>query len=293
MTATTVRSTRPAGALQRRVHGLLDGRAEAGDRLDVVCYYALLGAIVLALAVMVLDTIPSVGARWGVALAVLDLALGAVFLIEYVARVWTAPVDPRYADGWRGRLRFMRSPLALFDLAAVVALLLPHLAFDLRQARLVRLFALLRVGKLGRANRSIAMAHRIFTSRRDDLLMAAGAVGSLLLVGSTLVYFAEHDAQPDKFGSIPEALWWGIATVTTVGYGDVYPITMAGRVLGGCLAVAGIASFALPTAILGAAFLDELQRARAADPHAPCPTCGLTRADAARPGEVPPPSGTP
>jgi voltage-gated potassium channel len=280
------RRTPPPSEAQRRVYGLLDGRAEAGDRLDVACYYALLGAILLAVAAMILGTVPSVAARWGAALLALDLLLGAVFLVEYVARVWSAPADPRYGNDWRGRLRYMRSPLALLDLAAVVALLLPHLPFDLRQARLIRLFALLRVGKVGRMARSMAMARRIFASRRDDLLLAAGTVASLLLVGSTLVYFAEHEAQPDKFSSIPEALWWGIATVTTVGYGDVYPITTAGRLLGGCLAVFGIASFALPTAILGAAFLEELQRAhvvaaQTADADAPCPTCGLTRREVA------------
>lgn len=140
--------------------------------------------------------------------------------------------------------------------------------------RLIRLFALLRVGKPGRSARSLATAQRIFRARRDALLLATGAVGALLFVGSTLVYFAEHDAQPDRFTSIPEALWWGVATITTVGYGDVYPVATAGKVIGGCLAVFGIASFALPTAILGAAFPEELQGARGTDPHAPCPTCG-------------------
>jgi voltage-gated potassium channel len=118
-------------------------------------------------------------------------------------------------------------------------------------------------------------------------------VGVVLLVGSTLVYFAERGAQPDKFGSIPDAMWWGIATVTTVGYGDVYPVTPLGRTLGGMLAVLGIASFALPTAILGAAFLDELQRARAHDMRARegqrvCPTCGQPT-----PPATPAPTGEP
>jgi voltage-gated potassium channel len=266
--------TRSPTALQRRLHGLLDGRPEAGDPLDVACYYLLLGLIVAAVALLILGTVPAVEARWGPALRASDVVLGAVFLVEYAVRVWTAPVDERYRDGWRGRLRYVRSPLAVLDLVAVVALLLPHLPIDLRQARLIRLFALLRVGKVGRFGRSMTIARRIFHARRDDLLLAVGAVAFVLLVGSTLMYFAEHDAQPDKFSSIPESLWWGVATITTVGYGDVYPVTALGRVLGGLLAVLGIASFALPTAILGAAFLDELQRARALDGHAHCPTCG-------------------
>jgi voltage-gated potassium channel len=194
---------RAPSARQRRVYELLDGRPTAGDPLDVACYWLLLGAIVVAVGALVVGTVPEVARRWGAALAALDLSLGVLFAAEYAGRVWSAPVDPRYRDGWRGRLRYARSPLALLDLAAVAALLLPHLPFDLRQARLIRLFALLRVGKLGRFGRSATVVARAFRARRDELLVAVGAVALVLFVGSTLVYFAEHEAQPDKFGSIP------------------------------------------------------------------------------------------
>jgi urocanate hydratase len=271
----------PPSAAQRRVHDLLDGHPEAGDPLDVACYYGLLGAIVVAIGAMVGRHTPRRRGALGRRPRPARHPAGVLFAAEYLARVWAAPADPRYRGGWRGRVRFVLSPLALLDLAAAVALLLPHLPVELSQARLVRLFALLRVGKLGRFGRSLAVASRVFRSRRDDLLLAAGAVASLLFVGSSLVYYAEHEAQPDKFGSIPEALWWGVATVTTVGYGDVYPITTLGRVLGGLVAVLGIASFSLPTAILGAAFLDEVQRGRAAARGAACDACGRPYADAA------------
>ncbi|MDF1503444.1 ion transporter [Roseisolibacter sp. H3M3-2] len=270
---------RPSRA-QRRVHRLLDGRPQAGDPLDVACYWLLLLVIVATTAALIVGSVPSVEARWGRALRAFDVVVGTLFLVEYAARVWSAPADPRFADGWRGRLRFVRTPLALLDLATLVALLLPHLPVELRQARLVRLLALVRVAKVGRVEQAAAMMGRILRGRRDDLLVAVGAIVFVLLVGSTLVHFVERKAQPEKFGTIPDALWWGVATVTTVGYGDAYPVTAAGRLLGGLLAVLGIASFALPTAILGAAWLDELQRARAAgeaaDPHA-CPTCGRAR----------------
>jgi voltage-gated potassium channel len=262
---------------QRRLHALLDGRPEAGDRLDVLCYYLQLGVIIAAVSVLVVGTVPSIEARWGWALRAFDVVVGVLFLLEYAARLWTAPVDRRYRDGWRGRLRYARSPLALLDLVAVIALLVPHLPIDLRQARLARLFALLRIGKLGRFGRSVSMAMHMIRSRRDDLLVAFAGLAFVLLIGSTLMYFVEHEAQPDKFSSIPETLWWGVVTLTTVGYGDVYPVTVLGRILGGLFAVLGIASFALPTAILGAAFMEELQRSREQRASSRCPTCGQPR----------------
>jgi voltage-gated potassium channel len=215
------------GVRQRRLHALLDGRPEAGDRLDVLCYYLQLGVIVAAVSVLIVGTVPSIEARWGRALRAFDVVVGLLFLLEYLARLWTAPVDPRYRDGWRGR--------------------------------------------------SVSMAMHMIRSRRDDLLVAFAGLAFVLLIGSTIMYFVEHEAQPDKFSSIPETLWWGVVTLTTVGYGDVYPVTVLGRILGGLFAVLGIASFALPTAILGAAFMEELQRSREQRDEARCPTCGQPR----------------
>ncbi len=94
----------------------------------------------------------------------------------------------------------------------------------------------------------------------------------LLLMASSLMYFAERDAQPDAFGSIPDAMWWGISTVTTVGYGDIYPVTLVGRLVASVVAVLGIGLFAIPTGILGAAFADEMARHKAGS--RPCPHCG-------------------
>ncbi len=101
--------------------------------------------------------------------------------------------------------------------------------------------------------------------------MAGVAVLILLVVASSLVYMAEHRAQPDAFASIPDAMWWGVATLTTVGYGDIYPVTILGRILGGLIAIMGIGLFALPAGILGAGFIEEMQRKKAARV---CPHCG-------------------
>ena len=112
---------------------------------------------------------------------------------------------------------------------------------------------------------------RVVHAKREELVMSTALTSVLLIVASSIMYFAETDAQPDKFSSIPASMWWAISTLTTVGYGDVYPVTVLGRVAGGFLALLGIGLFALPTAILGSGLVEAVQRGR---PSSACPQCG-------------------
>jgi voltage-gated potassium channel len=129
--------------------------------------------------------------------------------------------------------------------------------------RVLRLVRLAKLGRLSRAWNDIVSAVH---SRRDELLLTLGLAFILILFSSTLMYWAEGGVQPDKFGSIPRSFWWAVVTLTTVGYGDVYPITPLGEFCAGLVAIAGIGVIALPTGILAAAFSDTVQR-RKADRH--------------------------
>jgi voltage-gated potassium channel len=133
--------------------------------------------------------------------------------------------------------------------------------------RLFRLIRILSLAKLGRYSSAIRAMAEAVKSRRYELLMSLAIAGMLLLTSSTLLYIVEGDAQPATFGSIPRAMWWSIATLTTVGYGDVIPVTVVGRVLAGLTAITGIGLIAMPTGILAAAFSDAIQRQREARKH--------------------------
>jgi voltage-gated potassium channel len=121
---------------------------------------------------------------------------------------------------------------------------------------------ILRLAKLGRMSRAWDDLVGAFRSRRHELYLTISLAGLVILVSSTLLYLAEADAQPDKFGSIPRAFWWSIVTLTTVGYGDAYPVTPIGKLLSGMVAVAGIGLIALPAGILAGAFTETMQRRR-------------------------------
>jgi voltage-gated potassium channel len=220
----------------------------------------LVAAILVSVAGGVLDTVDPVRVRWGAWLAAVEHLCVALFTAEYAARLWSCVEDRagRYAHHFRGRLRYALTPMVVVDLLAILpyylSLLLP---FDLVLLRSLRL---LRVLKVARYSPAMATIELVLANERRSLLAVATVMGVALLLVSALMYHAERAAQPEAFGSIPAAMWWGIVTLTTVGYGDVTPVTSLGRLLAGTTAVLGIVMFALPTAILGAGFLQEIQK---------------------------------
>lgn len=256
--------------VRRRVRELLEPAGE-GDRASRVVDSLILGLIVVSVAAVVVGSVPAVAARFGRALAVLEAASVAVFSVEYLLRLWSAPEDPRYRGPVLGRLRWAVTPLALVDLLAVLPFFLAASGLDLRFLRALRLMRLLRLAKAVRYVEALGLLAAVFRSKKEELALTAAAVGLLLVIAASLMYYAEGSAQPEAFSSIPETMWWAIATLTTVGYGDVYPVTGLGRFLGAWVAVLGIGLFALPTAILGSGLMEELGR-RAG--RRTCPHCG-------------------
>jgi voltage-gated potassium channel len=247
--------------------------------------------IVASVLMVVLETVPSVAARFGRALHIGEVVTVVVFTIEYLLRVWAVVEDPRYRRPILGRLRYMVSFFALVDLIAILPFYLPHVAtLDLRFVRGLRLLRLVRVFKLGRYSTSIYMYGRILRDKGHELLVSLGLLLLLLLMASSAMYFMEHEAQPQNFSSIPAAMWWGIITLTTIGYGDVVPVTALGRVFGAIIAVIGVGFVALPSAILVSGMMEQIDRlkrkraekaaaradalAAAADAAPRCPHCG-------------------
>ncbi|MET0294250.1 MAG: potassium channel family protein [Phenylobacterium sp.] len=250
-------------SLRARVHRQLDPRVRPGQglsRTNIVLVAAILAAVVLA----ILETEPTLSRPFGRTFEHAERALGVLFALELVARLWTCVEDRDFGPGWRGRLRFLFSPVAVIDLLAVVSSFASGGQSGML-LRLLRLLRILRVAKLGRLSRAWNHITMAVHSRRSELLLSLYAGLVVMVVSSTLLYLVEGAAQPDKFGSIPRALWWSVATLTTIGYGDVYPITPLGRVLAAITALTSIGVVAMPTGILAAAFSDAVQRHREAE----------------------------
>ncbi len=225
--------------------------------------------IVLNVAAVVLETVQSFAVRFGEAFRAFELFSVAVFSIEYVVRLVSSVADPRYRRPVLGRARWAATPLAIVDLLAILPAYLPFLfGADLRVLRAVRLMRVFRILKLGRYSRAVRSLGRALSVSAAELGIVLFGLVVLLVLASSIVYYAEREAQPEGFSSIPAAAWWGVATVTTVGYGDLVPVTPLGKLAASIMAILGIGLFALPAGILGSAFVAQLRGRR------DCPHCG-------------------
>lgn len=254
-----------------RIHQLLESK-DPDDRAARFTQQLILGLIVISTAAVIIETLPELADSSAVFYAI-EVVTVICFTIEYVLRVWSCTAEGRYPDSFGGRLKFVRSPMALIDLIAILPFYLAFLPLDLRFLRLLRILRILRLAKLFRYSEALHRLGRVVMQNRYELGVTLFLGFIMLIMSSCLVYFAEYDAQPDRFSSIPATMWWAVATLTTVGYGDLTPITPLGRFAGALVAITGIGMVALPTGILGAAFVEALKEDQQRAEHV-CPHCG-------------------
>ena len=258
--------------MKKRVYEIVE-EAAPGNRASEVFDIFIISLIALNTVALIVGTVEEIHQVAPQAFRVFEIISVAIFTVEYLLRVWSCTADPRYAHPASGRLRFIVSPVALIDLLAILpfymVLLVNLRGLDLRFLRAVRLLA--RVTRLSRYSSGLRTLARVIHAKRSELLTVIMVLSILLLMASSLIFFAEKEAQPDKFANIPQAMWWSIITLTTVGYGDVFPVTVAGRLLAGLIAIVGIGLFALPAGILGSGFVDELRKST--DTPRICPHC--------------------
>ena len=184
-----------------------------------------------------------------------------IFTIEYALRIWTANMLYPGLSPIRARIRYVTSPMAIIDLISILPFLVPVLhTYNLIGVRVFRLVRLLRIFKLNRYSDALAAIGDVFRSKSQQMIASVFFVFMILILASLLIYYAEHDAQPDQFENAFSGLWWAVATLTTVGYGDIYPITPLGRFLGAIIAILGIGMVAVPTSILSAGFMETLEK---------------------------------
>ena len=199
--------------------------------------------ILVSVIAVSINTLPDLPASVQAALSWSEVIIVGLFTIEYALRIGTAPNKLRYALSFHG----------IVDLVAILPFYLTMGGVDLRALRVLQLFRIVRIMKLGRYSEAMARFARAMALAKEEIVLFAGVAMALLYLSAAGIWYFEHEAQPEAFASILHSLWWATATLTTVGYGDVYPITAGGKLFTFVILMCGLGIVAVPAGLVAAA----------------------------------------
>ena len=236
-------------------HSLFPRDTETSTLLERLLSVVILFAVVL----MVLDTEPNFQTQFGAWVKPIEFVIFLIFGTEYILRLLLCGRLQKY-QGLKGKIKYMISPMAITDLLAILPNIIVFILDDLVFLRLFRLFRMFRIVKLIRTNKPLMLFAESIQSSWPQLSASLAVTLFLLFLSAILLYFVEGSVQPEAFGSIPRAMWWAMATLTTVGYGDVYPITVTGKICAGIISLISIGVVALPAGIIAANFSEKLKQ---------------------------------
>jgi voltage-gated potassium channel len=256
---------------RRRLYLILEP-TEKGSIVERIFEMMLIILIILNILVIVISSVKGIQKEYKLEFYYFEIFSVLLFTIEYIARVYSIVESAKFKNPVTGRLKYLTTPMAIIDLLAILPFYLTLLPIDLRFLRIFRLMGLFRMFKVARYMHALTMFKRVISERKEQLVLSFIFILFILVIISTIMFYVEREAQPEKFTSIPATMWWGIATLTTVGYGDMVPITGLGRLLGGMFAITGVGLLALPAGILSSGFFELLHTPKAKK-HT-CPHCG-------------------
>ena len=247
--------------MRKRIYQILE-LARSDDRLSHRVDVFIITLIALNILAIVLESVKELNAAYSNGFYWFEVFSVCVFTVEYLLRGWSCVEDSsgKYSRPVTGRLRFSLTPMALVDLLAILPFYLGmFFSLDLRFLRVLRL---LRIFKLTRYSSAMSLLLKVLRDEAEAFGAAFSILIIIMIFASSGIYLFEHKAQPLAFSNIPEAVWWSVATLTTVGYGDVVPVTAGGQIFGVIIMIIGIGMVALPAGILASAFTEQIRLRR-------------------------------
>lgn len=246
-------------SLKRYFYHVLVSRADRSIMARLIRIFIVL-LIVLNLLSVVIETANNIAQTYARYFLILEEITIVAFSIEYVLRAWVCTLDKNFRHPIKGRLKYLLSPIAIVDLLAIVPFYLLFIVhIDIRTLSMLRTFRILRIFKLRRYAHGLDVIFRVIHSKLEELAIVFSTLIIMLVIVSSVMYYLERDFQPEIFSSIPATMWWGVATLTTIGYGDMVPMTMYGKLFGSIVSLIGLAMFALPAAILTSGFTEQMR----------------------------------
>ena len=260
--------------LKKRIYDIIQPNS-GNDKASAIFDWIIISLIVTNVLLVVLDTFSGIPSDIKNIFGHIELISVLIFTGEYLLRLWTADHLYPASSSVKARVNYILSFLAIVDLLAILPFYLPFIfPIDLRVLRMVRLLRLLRLLKVNRYTSSLSTVGNVVKRKASQLIASMFVVIILMVMASILMYSIEFDAQPEVFQNAFSGFWWAIATMTTVGYGDIYPITIAGKALGAVIALLGIGLVAVPTGIISAGFMENITHESQQEEKHFCPYCG-------------------
>ena len=259
--------------IKNKLYRLVE-KGSHGQRLNRTFDYFIMSLIILSVIAIILESMPEVNSEYNGILKAFNLISIMIFSIEYMIRLYVSDLTHPSDNRIKSALKFIFSGYGLIDLLAILPFYLPMLIkLDLRFLRALRLTRFLRILKVNRYNDSLNLIWTVIKEKKSELAVTGFVTFLILLLASFIMYYVEGEKQPDKFPNIVSAFWWAVATLTTVGYGDVYPVTGLGKLISGLIAVMGIGLVALPTGLISAGFMGKIENRKNNDYTQICPHC--------------------
>lgn len=257
--------------VKKRIYEILE-KGKSHDKLSIIFDYFIIVLIVLNVLAIFLESFQNINNKFSLQFRFFEIISVIIFTAEYILRFWTADIKKK--NLFISKIIYILTPIALIDLFAILPFYLPMIIpFDLRFLRILRLVRIFRLFKIQRYSKSLNIIGKVLKDKKEELFVTIFVTFLLILIASTMMYYLEHDVQPENFPNIFYSFWWAVATLTTVGYGDIYPLTGWGKLLSGIIALLGIGLVALPTGIISSGFIEELGKQKG-NKNMNCPHCG-------------------
>ena len=258
--------------IKHKTYKLIE-KGDHGSMINLTFDYAIMTLIILNVIAVIFETIPGISDPLKEFLKIFEIVSVIIFSIEYILRIYVSDLTHPSNNRIKSAFKFIFSAYGLIDLLAILSFYLPFLiTVDLRFLRILRLMRFMRILKINRYNNSLNLIWTVIKEKKSELAITGFITLLILVMASFLMYDIEGQAQPDKFPNIIASFWWAVATLTTVGYGDVYPITGFGKFVSGFIAISGIGLVALPTGLISAGFMEKIGKSKKEIKK--CPHCG-------------------
>ncbi len=260
--------------IKDKIYKLVE-KGSHGHKHNLIFDYTILILILLSIVSIILESDKEINAKYSEFLIAFDIFSIIIFTIEYLMRIYVSDITHPSESRIKSARKFIFSTYGLIDLLAILPFYLPMLIkMDLRVLRALRLTRFLRILKINRYNDSLNLIWTVVKEKKAELTVTGFVTLLVLLLSSFLMFYAEGDKQPKAFPNIFATFWWAIATLTTVGYGDVYPVTGLGKLISGLIAILGIGLVALPTGLISAGFINKIKDSKHLNTAKKCPHCG-------------------